>query len=404
MLEGNQNCGKQCNAQQRVAVEATCIERARDKNGKIISYVLEDKTGIQKRFTPQILKQQIFYGLIKVDNLTLTSDGRLIEKSAEQEESKNRAVGIDNHKVARNLIDILSSLLSNFTHTVEWSDELDSYILRFKILKDEREGLFEYKGSAVIKWNDKKQVVADELILGCKANLIRSASSVKDLLADFNVSILSVVDGKITRSKASELIELLVNYSLDTLELLTYVGSLKSKSKANDINVEETVKGINYSGAFDNKDIVAMADVVAMQFVHCLGVQNTNIYEVLFSGSNSDALVKRSIASSTIELTKKMIKTCSGGNVIYNIVGKELFEANRDIFQDYANRFDKNIERIKVLMGELADETPEISDYLQSATTKISSTRPLYMTQDDKDKLEDKPKQKKQGLFNMFKR
>lgn len=60
-------------------VQAKCILKFRDKNGKIIGYRLQDPTGYIKDVLPEQLKKAINAKKIHITNLTLTSDYRLVD-------------------------------------------------------------------------------------------------------------------------------------------------------------------------------------------------------------------------------------------------------------------------------------------------------------------------------------
>jgi len=67
-------------------VHVTCINKLRDKNNRIVGYVIKDKHGKEMEILSESLKKHIISGDIKVDNLTLTSDGRLIDKGRQEQE------------------------------------------------------------------------------------------------------------------------------------------------------------------------------------------------------------------------------------------------------------------------------------------------------------------------------
>ena len=64
-------------------MKVTCIRKYRDNNGNIRGYVLEDKHGTTQEMDSNTLKAAIRNKVIEVDNLTLTSDNRLINKGQE---------------------------------------------------------------------------------------------------------------------------------------------------------------------------------------------------------------------------------------------------------------------------------------------------------------------------------
>ena len=60
------------------------LEKYKDKNGKIVGYLLKDSQGNQMQIKQQDLKKQIKTGAIKVINLTLTKDDRLVDGATEK--------------------------------------------------------------------------------------------------------------------------------------------------------------------------------------------------------------------------------------------------------------------------------------------------------------------------------
>lgn len=61
-------------------IQATCIDRIRDKSGNIKYYILRDIEGKSVKLEAKQVKQAIFLGQLEVNNLTLTKDGKLISK------------------------------------------------------------------------------------------------------------------------------------------------------------------------------------------------------------------------------------------------------------------------------------------------------------------------------------
>lgn len=62
-------------------LQLTCLQKIRDKNGFIRGYRLKDMNGEIRDIRPDALKNAIALQKCVVDNLTLTSDWRLIDKS-----------------------------------------------------------------------------------------------------------------------------------------------------------------------------------------------------------------------------------------------------------------------------------------------------------------------------------
>lgn len=66
-------------------IQAKCIQKFRNKQNKIYGYRLQDINGQVQDVTPEDLKNAIKNASINVINLTLTSDGRLVDKKPEQQ-------------------------------------------------------------------------------------------------------------------------------------------------------------------------------------------------------------------------------------------------------------------------------------------------------------------------------
>lgn len=69
-------------------IQAKCIQKFRDKNNNIYGYRLIDINGQTQDVQSKNLKQAIASGKIHVVNLTLTTDGRLIDTTEKQLQSK----------------------------------------------------------------------------------------------------------------------------------------------------------------------------------------------------------------------------------------------------------------------------------------------------------------------------
>ena len=77
-----------------------CIERIRDKSGKVVEYVLEDiLTEDKTRVKPEELKSAIRCNKVDIINLTLTSNGRLIDNGGLEKFNKKLEKLNENGKV-----------------------------------------------------------------------------------------------------------------------------------------------------------------------------------------------------------------------------------------------------------------------------------------------------------------
>ena len=62
-------------------IKAKCVQKIRDNRGRIKGYVLQDLNGVKLKFESGYLKSLIANNKIDVVNLTLSSDGKLVNKS-----------------------------------------------------------------------------------------------------------------------------------------------------------------------------------------------------------------------------------------------------------------------------------------------------------------------------------
>ena len=78
-------------------IYAKCTEKFRDSSNKITGYMVADNYGHSKRFQSEDLKRLIRNGKLCITNLTLTSDGRLIntqDKPLVQSQTKNSSENV----------------------------------------------------------------------------------------------------------------------------------------------------------------------------------------------------------------------------------------------------------------------------------------------------------------------
>lgn len=66
-------------------ISLVCLSRNKNKNGHIVSYKLKDAFGNVRDIKASALKEAINNGTVSVQNLTMTSNGKLIEKKVENE-------------------------------------------------------------------------------------------------------------------------------------------------------------------------------------------------------------------------------------------------------------------------------------------------------------------------------
>lgn len=106
-------------------VKVICINKNRNyKTNKIISYVIKDKNGNEKTVASDKLKTAIKTGVVDCINLTLTSDGRLIDKQIKTTNKKvyYRYVIYDNYNK-----ETLGGLFRGIKKVLDILDEEGSY-------------------------------------------------------------------------------------------------------------------------------------------------------------------------------------------------------------------------------------------------------------------------------------
>ena len=106
---------------------AKCIEKIRDKNGKIIKYRLQDKTGSQTELEAKLVKKFILESQMDIVNLQVTSDGRLVDKSEDNSkynspEEKEQYL----NSIANKAIEFIVPILKEFPDARKEKIELTS--------------------------------------------------------------------------------------------------------------------------------------------------------------------------------------------------------------------------------------------------------------------------------------
>lgn len=395
----------------------TCIDRARDKNGKIMSYLLQDSQGIQKRFTPQILKQMMFNGVMDVNNLTLTSDGRLIEKTVAHKSLDT--VGIESEKAAKWFAQSVSLALSDIEHNMSWSDEYEAYILRIALADNGYLTTCKYKGNLLVKYDEYNELLkgCSEIILVCKTTVMRSKENIKTMLLDFNIDTYLVENGQTVKNTRSQLLTEVLNYYLDVEELIRYAGELAISKNKPDINIEEEAdKLMNNS----KNEITAAATYLAKSILLACGYKSNYVETIIDSSrlaelkrsyfnSHRTAEIAIKIMQPFLNISKAMALT-NDYVVLESKLPTELFESNKTILYEYADRFTKSLDEIKRLKEQLERETGAIA--VGDMILNVKPDRKLFVSEYDKNEYEKthKPtpqktdeRQGKQNIFNMFK-
>lgn len=108
-------------------VEVKCIKKFRDKQNKIIGYRLKDNNGLIKDFSADAVKQYISNETLYVTNLSLTSDGRLIDSKEQVTKEPVKVNKIKNDTTQDNLDAEIMKILNKATILGFSIKEIDSY-------------------------------------------------------------------------------------------------------------------------------------------------------------------------------------------------------------------------------------------------------------------------------------
>ena len=121
---------------------AKCVEKIRDKNGKIVKYRLQDKTGSQTELEAKLVKKFILESQMDVVNLQVTSDGRLVDKTEDNSQYKSaeeKEQYISN--IANKAIEFILPILKEFPDARSEKIELTSNDGKLAYLSSEEKSL-----------------------------------------------------------------------------------------------------------------------------------------------------------------------------------------------------------------------------------------------------------------------
>lgn len=141
-------------------IQAKCIKKFRDKNNHIYGYCLVDLNGRTQDVKPENLKKAIAKNQINVTNLTLTSDGRLVDR--QDDTFKNIKLGdAPTRKTSSkgNIVSSIASMIENRTNTklkeFEHNNTLGNRSIDIKYKIGDRTDIIleiEYEGSSRMLW------------------------------------------------------------------------------------------------------------------------------------------------------------------------------------------------------------------------------------------------------------
>lgn len=136
-------------------LKVKCLDKQRDKNNNITAYLLTDEQSKQMTVTPQQLKNAMFNYQVDCINLTLTSDGRLVDTSDKCKYTDNNEnvikITIDEAVKDKNnsiLYYIVSSEDTRYSRVKISKEQLYKNIREHKIICSNR--ILSYKDKVII--------------------------------------------------------------------------------------------------------------------------------------------------------------------------------------------------------------------------------------------------------------
>lgn len=264
-------------------IKVTCIQKVRDSQGKIVSYLMEDEYHNQKIVEPLDLKATIINGAVQVTNLKLTSDGRLIDSNPNEGNTKDDILAIQNEYNAKKFIE----------HIVEYLNTLGIKATLEKL--DTRTGIG-VRSCAVIEFNNGHLVgtsgnaldISPKMteLIGDKEHRcygIAAGLLVKTTQKDGNNKLLDykIFFGKVKRAGAgnvlkqdslllgnefSQKMRSVLNYRMDAYETFNYAASY---------NKEQVGKNVNYQDS--QQQISVAAEQLSVELVRILGVPDKQL-------------------------------------------------------------------------------------------------------------------------------
>lgn len=153
----------------------TCVNKTRDSQGRIVSYTLEDEFGNQKIMEPLNLKAAIINGDIAVNNLKLTSDGRLIDSKPNEMNTRDDILGISDDYNAGIFVGKVAEQLGNFGIDVT-TKKLDTH------------SELGVRKCAIIKLNNGK-------LIGTSGNEFETSAKIQEILANTGIVRFGITTG-----------------------------------------------------------------------------------------------------------------------------------------------------------------------------------------------------------------
>lgn len=208
------------------ALNCKCVEKLRNNNGTIKGYILEDNQGIQQYLEANLLKSYIMEGKIKISNLKLTSDNKLIDcKTKEIKYS-----GYTTNQLTLKLIEKLKIITGDKIYTEKGMDN-DKCVISVHSLLDDFEIDTYYKKIIYGKslWKDLNKCKDIVIKIDCKRQSYDGNPNIEvkgSNLIDYHISIIGRTHNNNIISFSS--LNNIINHRLDKAELEIYRASKRT--------------------------------------------------------------------------------------------------------------------------------------------------------------------------------
>lgn len=264
-----------------MAVKCTCIEKFRDKQGRIKGYRLQDQQGKCIDVTPDNLKMAIFGKQFNVINLQLTSDGRLIDKEVKQPTPKQK---VQKNKADSTTTGAFEELLHLVNYYYQPDEDIKHTDRRF-----ERLGL----------WNEKGRMHAIDLLnrLGISVKTLKYSTFSNDMIYRYCV-------GKSLITFTNYGIEIIAPNVLWYYN--SFIGCASGRRKV--YETSQLVKVVKYLRSPENNSGICYYELYKI-VIDCLEGVNSqlgNIYDIV--AEESDEFMYHPYVS--FYLRDKGIETC----------------------------------------------------------------------------------------------
>lgn len=201
-------------------IKVTCIQKVRNPQGKIVSYLMEDEYHNQKIVEPLDLKATIINGAVQVTNLKLTSDGRLIDSDPNEGNTKDDILGIRDDYNANKFIEDVADLLNTFG-------------IKATIEKLDTHTQFGIRNCAVIEFNNGK-------IIGTSGNELDINPKIAELLGDKGHRCCGITAGLLVKTTQKDGNNKLLDYKI-------FFGKVKRAKEGNVLDNDALVLGNEFS-------------------------------------------------------------------------------------------------------------------------------------------------------------